>query len=191
MRCRLLHLTLSPLVALTSTLRSSRICAPANTRKSNPARLKLVALQASLICLLTLTSFVQAQPSSQSGFRAPKKFEDNRLLGGSRLILLNLTEGKQKVISAVILPVTSVTQLADSNFWQQYKWRFGAVAIVVILQTLLIAALLLERDRKRKANRSLAESEERYRNVVESQTDLICRYLPDTTLTFVNRAYAS
>ena len=26
-------------------------------------------------------------------------------------------------------------------------------------------------------------------NVVEAQTDLICRYLPDTTLTFVNDAY--
>jgi PAS domain S-box-containing protein len=31
--------------------------------------------------------------------------------------------------------------------------------------------------------------EERYREVVESQTDLVCRYLPDTTLTFVNEAY--
>src|SRR5262249_56504746 len=103
MRCRLLHLTLSPLVALTSTLRSSRICAPANTRKSNPARLKLVALQASLICLLTLTSFVQAQPSSQSGFRAPKKFEDNRLLGGCRLIFLYLLQQKKKIRCAVIM----------------------------------------------------------------------------------------
>jgi PAS domain S-box-containing protein len=36
---------------------------------------------------------------------------------------------------------------------------------------------------------ALRESEERYRSVVESQTELICRYLPDTTLTFVNEAY--
>lgn len=28
-----------------------------------------------------------------------------------------------------------------------------------------------------------------YRNVVESQTEMICRYLPDTTLTFVNDVY--
>src|SRR5262245_42078403 len=32
-------------------------------------------------------------------------------------------------------------------------------------------------------------SGERYRDVVETQTDLICRFLPDTTLTFVNDAY--
>lgn len=32
-------------------------------------------------------------------------------------------------------------------------------------------------------------SEERYREVVERQSELVCRYLPDTTLTFVNEAY--
>lgn len=43
-------------------------------------------------------------------------------------------------------------------------------------------------DRKR-AEQALSNSEERYRNVVETQTELICRFLPDTTLTFVNDAY--
>jgi PAS domain S-box-containing protein len=43
-------------------------------------------------------------------------------------------------------------------------------------------------DRK-KAEAALTESEERYRNVVETQTELICRYQPDSTLTFVNDAY--
>src|SRR5215469_6029525 len=36
---------------------------------------------------------------------------------------------------------------------------------------------------------ALRQSEERYREVVESQTDLVCRFLEDTTLTFVNEAY--
>jgi PAS domain S-box-containing protein len=35
----------------------------------------------------------------------------------------------------------------------------------------------------------LRESEERYRSVVEDQTDMISRYWPDGTLTFVNDAY--
>jgi PAS domain S-box-containing protein len=42
-------------------------------------------------------------------------------------------------------------------------------------------------ERKQDAVELLA-SEERYRGVVESQTELISRYLPDTTLTFVNEA---
>ena len=35
----------------------------------------------------------------------------------------------------------------------------------------------------------LRTSEELYRNVVETQTEMICRFLPDSTLTFVNEAY--
>lgn len=44
-------------------------------------------------------------------------------------------------------------------------------------------------DRK-LAGQSIAESESRYRAIVEDQQEMICRYLPDGTLTFVNRAYA-
>lgn len=36
---------------------------------------------------------------------------------------------------------------------------------------------------------ALGISEARYRAVVEDQTELICRFLPDATLTFVNQAY--
>ncbi len=37
---------------------------------------------------------------------------------------------------------------------------------------------------------ALRRSERRYRGIVEDQTELICRYQADTTLTFVNEAYA-
>ncbi len=37
---------------------------------------------------------------------------------------------------------------------------------------------------------ALRASEERYRAVVESQSELVCRFRADTTLTFVNEAYA-
>ncbi len=42
---------------------------------------------------------------------------------------------------------------------------------------------------QKHAEQALRESEDRYRSVVESQTELICRFLPDTTLTYVNDAY--
>jgi rsbT co-antagonist protein RsbR len=37
--------------------------------------------------------------------------------------------------------------------------------------------------------KALQESEERYRSIIEDQTELICRFRPDYTLTFVNTAY--
>ncbi|HEU0113874.1 MAG TPA: PAS domain S-box protein, partial [Thermomicrobiales bacterium] len=42
---------------------------------------------------------------------------------------------------------------------------------------------------RKAAAEALRQSEARYRAVVESQTELVCRYLPDSTLTFVNDAY--
>ena len=44
--------------------------------------------------------------------------------------------------------------------------------------------------RERKClEEALEESEEKYRTIVEGQTELITRFLPDTVLTFVNGAY--
>lgn len=52
------------------------------------------------------------------------------------------------------------------------------------------AAIIYENiTARKKAENALKESEARYRAVVEDQTDLICRILPDTTITFVNEAW--
>ena len=58
--------------------------------------------------------------------------------------------------------------------------------LVIGAPVLFVAVLVRER---RQVEGRLGESVSRYREVVESQTDLICRYTPDTTLTFVNEAY--
>ncbi len=46
-----------------------------------------------------------------------------------------------------------------------------------------------ELEKHKNTATSLQESEARYRAIVEDNTDLICRFLPDTTLTFVNETY--
>ena len=52
-------------------------------------------------------------------------------------------------------------------------------------------AILSSRDvtQRRSIENSLRDSEARYRAIVEDQTELICRWQPDGTLTFVNEAY--
>ncbi|MGH7807327.1 MAG: PAS domain S-box protein, partial [Thermodesulfobacteriota bacterium] len=42
---------------------------------------------------------------------------------------------------------------------------------------------------QKDVERTIKESEKRYREIVEDQTELICRFLPDGTLIFVNDAY--
>jgi PAS domain S-box-containing protein len=57
---------------------------------------------------------------------------------------------------------------------------------MIALPLMLLAVVLQDRARIEAARR---ETEQQYRDVVESQTELICRFLPDTTLRFVNERY--
>jgi PAS domain S-box-containing protein len=46
------------------------------------------------------------------------------------------------------------------------------------------------RQKLHKSEVLLRQSEERYRGIIDQQTELICRFSPDLTLTFVNQAYS-
>ena len=73
--------------------------------------------------------------------------------------------------------------------WQQHPATVTAGVLAVVVQSVLITGLLVHRYRRMRAEQQLRVSEERYREVVETQTEMVCRYREDTTLTFVNEAY--
>ncbi len=52
-----------------------------------------------------------------------------------------------------------------------------------------VATLVRDITQKKQTEELLQKNEQRYRAVVEDQTELICRFQPDGTLTFVNEAY--
>ena len=61
------------------------------------------------------------------------------------------------------------------------------IFLLALYVPLLVLASLVEERRAKGA--ALTASEARYRSIVEDQTELICRFLPDGTYTFVNGAY--
>ncbi len=56
-------------------------------------------------------------------------------------------------------------------------------------QVARVITLIRDITEQKQAEDALAQSEQRYRAIVEDQTELICRNLPDGTITFVNDAY--
>jgi PAS domain S-box-containing protein len=76
-----------------------------------------------------------------------------------------------------------VTQSAQASaIWLQL------FLLALYVPLFVLAAMIEERGGREE---SLRENEARYRAVVEDQTELICRFLPDGTYTFVNDAYCA
>ena len=58
------------------------------------------------------------------------------------------------------LPVGSVVRFQEPTLWEQYKWRIVVVGALLLLQTLLIAGLLVQRSRRARAEESRRLSEQ-------------------------------
>ena len=87
------------------------------------------------------------------------------------------------------LPLGSVVLFREASFLDQHRDYVVGAMFIVLVQVLLIGAILMQSVKRRGAEERTRASEDRYRSVVETQSDLVCRFLPDTTLTFVNDAY--
>jgi PAS domain S-box-containing protein len=85
-----------------------------------------------------------------------------------------------------------------SDYEITLKKRDGSAVVVSTSSSLLfdangrlegIEGFFRDITLRKNAEKALYESEERYRHVVEDQTEFICRFTPDGTYIFVNEAY--
>jgi PAS domain S-box-containing protein len=87
------------------------------------------------------------------------------------------------------IPSGSIVLSRPKSFFDSYGGYVGGGLAVFAAQTALIIGLLAQRARRRRAEEESRTHAARYRSVVDAQSELICRFLPDTTLTFVNDSY--
>jgi PAS domain S-box-containing protein len=92
-------------------------------------------------------------------------------------------------ISDARVPVRSTVLFRPKSFLELYGGYVAGGAAVFTAQFALIVGLLAQRASRRRAEEDARTHATRYRSVVDAQSDMICRFLPDTTLTFVNEAY--
>ena len=92
-------------------------------------------------------------------------------------------------ISVSDLPPDRIVINEPVSLYYRYKAYIWMVIAFVLLQSVMILALTANVFRRKRAEDRLRQSEARYRGIVEDQTELICRNLPDGTLTYVNDAY--
>ncbi|MBI2487344.1 MAG: GAF domain-containing protein [Deltaproteobacteria bacterium] len=96
--------------------------------------------------------------------------------------------------SLLSIPIKSGSEtIGVTDFSSFTKRRFSGQELDFLLAlgnqvgtAIAKAKMFKEIEQREEALRS---SEERYRAIVEDQTELICRFLPDGTLTFVNESY--
>jgi PAS domain S-box-containing protein len=87
------------------------------------------------------------------------------------------------------------TLIAETMFPRQKKRKalilLGKASPLYNQQGDIVGAIEILRDVTdyRQTESELRESEERYRNVIEDQTEFLCRFRPDGTHVFVNEAY--
>jgi two-component system cell cycle sensor histidine kinase/response regulator CckA len=118
---------------------------------------------------------------------------------------------RENVISKITKQAVFMPIRLGNNFWsivvatpedevvgplQGFRNKLILIAILLMAGTGFFVYMLFrgrilvdEVVRRRKTEEALQASEARYRALIESQIDLMSRYLPDTTLTFVNDAY--
>jgi PAS domain S-box-containing protein len=101
-------------------------------------------------------------------------------------------------VAAARLPPNSLIRFEPPGVWQRFRWLIVAAASTLLAQTLLIAALVANRVKRRRTEQALRESEERFRLLANaapvmiwmSGSDMRCTDFNVPWLSFTGRTLA-
>jgi signal transduction histidine kinase len=100
---------------------------------------------------------------------------------GSGVYMFDWRELKKWGFSKVELPPGTIVQYRVPTAWEQYRWRIVAGAVVIFAQSVLIVALLIYRQKRRRAEKSLREMTGRLLQSQDEERRRIARDLHDGT----------
>lgn len=92
-------------------------------------------------------------------------------------------------ISTARLPPGSTILFREPTTWEQYKWRIVAGAALVLVEAALIVVLVANLVIRRRAERSLAETEIRFRVAADAAPVMIWMSGQDKLYTFFNKPW--
>ena len=98
----------------------------------------------------------------------------------ARAITVDARELERWSIPVMRVPAGSVVLNQTPTVWEAYRWRIVAGIILLVLQSGLIATLLVQRRRRRTAEAGLRSSEERRHAAVLDERNRMARDMHDT-----------
>ena len=125
--------------------------------------------------------------TTPSDLKLLQMLKENRPSGVARVV--SVVDGVERIYAYARVPghpFYVAVGLATSTVFATWR-QTATMSVLVVALALAVIGVLLWRS-KRQVRRQLAV-DARYRAMVESQEDAVCRILPDTTLAFVNAQY--
>jgi diguanylate cyclase (GGDEF)-like protein/PAS domain S-box-containing protein len=171
---------------------TERVEAERALRESEERFRALVQSSSDIIAVLDADArLVYASPAAESILGYP----DGSMIGRNVFELLHPDDLRpaQGAMAETLLEPGDERQLELRLAHADGSWRHLEVVGRNLLTDPAVKGIVLnarEITERRQAEEALRRSEERYRGIVEDQTELICRYQADGTLTFVNEACA-
>ena len=109
----------------------------------------------------------------------PSKVVEDR--AGSGVYMFDWRQLKKLGFPESKLPAGSIVEYRIPTAWEQYRWRIVASVAIIVAQFILIVALLVYRQKRRKAEASLREMTGRLLHSQDEERRRIARDLHDGT----------
>ncbi|XPS83819.1 two component system sensor histidine kinase, hybrid [Desulfosarcina variabilis str. Montpellier] len=110
------------------------------------------------------------------------------LASGATVYLFDWRQLERWQIREADLPAGSIVREKKLSVWNLYKWQIIGVTGLVLIEGLLLFILLIHRNRRRHAERSLQQARDELKSILSKTPDIIYRLDPQGNVTYISDA---